>query len=398
MIDILSIHWTPLLFFMVFLLFFLHPFLFYPASLRLIILIKKFKDNSKLLENKADSKKRNTAPLTGVAVLVCARNEELVIKEKIKNILNLNHDGINLSINIFNDASTDKTLQKISEIKHFLNVISVDSQVGKSVGMNSLVKSLQKEKYIVFTDANTMMDESSVINAVDYLESMPNVGLVAGVSQCSNAKGSKVAKISEDYWNLDVMIKDLEGSLEGIIGADGAFFVMRREIFSQVPHDIIDDFYTSMKVVLSGKKAIQLKSCIVYEKNVTNNSGEFRRKTRIACRAYNCYRLLKKDILSMSPLFIYCFYSHKWLRWHGFTFFVLSLISLFFLLESLFGILAVLGLMFGMTAFIIAGLKNIPVLSIPMRVISLIYAVNLGVWKSFLGEKYAVWNPDQSSR
>ena len=78
-----------------------------------------------------------------------------------------------------------------------------------------------------------------------------------------------------------------------MMGADGAFFVIRRELYTPTPPDIIDDMHTSLNVVFQGKRLVSWPRVRAFEKTAADRSDEFRRKVRIACRAFNCYRLLR---------------------------------------------------------------------------------------------------------
>lgn len=375
---------------------FIHPYTTYPLSLiAMRRVVHKSHESATKISLSDGALVADVSP-SSVAILFCARNEESVIDRKIDNLKSLNSKNLDITIRVFNDASTDSTAKLLEARSGCIKLLNSDSHVGKSVGMNSLMK-LVTEEYAVFTDANTFLDRNSVINAVRYLNDNPEVGLVAGISICANEGEAAISDISASYWSLDVSIKRFESDLAGIIGADGAFFVIRSQDYKVVPSNIIDDFFTSLSVSLRGKKAVQLENCLVYERNVTDYEGELQRKTRIACRAYNCYRLLKGDIVKMPFIFRYCFFSHKWLRWHSFSFLasclLLSTIFLWVLAGWWFMIVPV-----SLSLTALASLIDVPLISAPWRIVTLLYAVNKGVWKSYLGESFTSWNPDLSAR
>ena len=54
---------------------------------------------------------------------------------------------------------------------------------------------------------------------------------------------------------------------------------------------------------------------VAYERAATVRGDEFRRKVRIACRAFNCHRLLWPKIARLDGLSVYKYLSHKYLRW-----------------------------------------------------------------------------------
>jgi hypothetical protein len=54
---------------------------------------------------------------------------------------------------------------------------------------------------------------------------------------------------------------------------------------------------------------------IAYERSAIGSREEFRRKVRIACRAFNCHRLLWPRIARLPAWDLYKYLSHKLLRW-----------------------------------------------------------------------------------
>ena len=389
-----------------FLLLSIHPYVTYP--LFLIMASKVYWSNSQgpaqLAGNMTKDRSAKNQELARVALFFCARNEEAVIEQKLDNVLALDKTNFNLDIYVFDDASSDNTRSLLMKYSKEINIVCSDTNIGKSSGMNALHKACDSDyDYIVFTDANTMLDKKSVANVVEHFSSVSNLGLVAGVSVSTNTDSSDVAQMSTGYWNFDVWLKRLESQICGIQGADGAFFSIPFDLYTPVPHDIIDDFYTSMTVNISGLRTIQADDCLVYEKNVTEFWGEFRRKRRIACRAHNCTRLLWPGLRKMSALSQFCFFSRKVLRWYGFTFFLATITGFIIAKGStVSGLIADLRnshdvqflVLLGFLAFLLSFSFILKI----GKIIGFLIAVNLGVIDSWRGKRYAVWNPDQTAR
>src|ERR1700722_13650173 len=79
----------------------LHPFVTYPASLRLL---------AWLVPRPVSAWREPPHDLT-VAICVCAYNEEQVIREKVENLLALSSDFPQLELLFYVDAATDGTAE-----------------------------------------------------------------------------------------------------------------------------------------------------------------------------------------------------------------------------------------------------------------------------------------------
>lgn len=129
-----------------------------------------------------------TAPKSGyfpfVSILVPVYNEEKVVTESIKSLLNLDYN--NYEIIIINDGSTDKTKEaaeklvgfqkgKYSEIK--ISLINKPNE-GKARALNAGI-SLSKAEIILCMDGDSQLSPDSVKLAVRHFTN-PEIGAVAG--------------------------------------------------------------------------------------------------------------------------------------------------------------------------------------------------------------------------
>ncbi len=100
---------------------------------------------------------------------------------------------------------------------------------------------------VVFTDANVLLD-SRTLGAFEAAFSDPDVGVACGHLVYVNEENATAA-VGTKYWQMEESIKQLETETGSAMGADGSLFAIRRELFATVPDDIIDDFYTSMRIL-----------------------------------------------------------------------------------------------------------------------------------------------------
>lgn len=363
-----------------------HPFITYPLSLRLW---KALKARPLVLES--------LEAWPALSILCCCYNEAGVIEEKIRNGLAAaaNYPG-RVQFLYFSDGSVDETPMLLRSHAENITAVISDTRAGKSVGIRELSARAEGD-ILVFTDANTFIAPDALVELAKIFAD-PGLGGAAGRLEYTNPGASETATVNSAYWSFEEGIKTLESETGSTMGADGAFFAVRRALHRPSPPDIIDDMHTSLNVILEGWRFVSAPSVLTFEKTPTSSSDEFERKIRIACRAFNCYRLLAPRIHRSGPEIVYKFYSHKVARWFG-----LFLV----LLAALFGS-AALGLV-GRLDVVIAGALTAGAVGVLgalgirpftrlLEVFSSLLAVSLGIVESLRGKRYQVWKIARSGR
>ena len=280
-----------------------HPFATYPLSLLAVRGLAGVKP------------RRPTADSGGlaVAVLCCAYNEERVIRAKLENSLQLKATDPSTRLLFYTDGCTDRTAEIIAATPE-VRLVASDHRQGKSHGMNLLAAAAGDADLLLFTDANVRVDRDAIA-AVRRAFADPTVGCVCGHLVYVNPEESATARAGARYWSFDEWLKRLETDTGSCVGADGSLFAIRRSLFTPVPADIIDDFFTSLSIWCSGWRVVICPELIAYERSASGSREEFRRKVRIACRAFNCHRLLWPRIVRLPAWDLYKYLSHKLLRW-----------------------------------------------------------------------------------
>ena len=254
-----------------------------------------------------------------------------------------------------------------------------------------------KGEILAFTDANTFLAKDALLETARAFSSS-DIGGVAGTLLYTNDNESEIAKVNGAYWRYEEFIKRLESRTGSTMGADGAFFAIRQELYTPTPPDIIDDMHTSLNVVLAGVRFVSLSSIKTFEKTPTKSADEFRRKVRIACRAFNCYRLVAPRLHAMGPDIVYRFYSHKVLRW---LICPIALVAGACLVAAMVmsgaGIAALALILVGVAIGLLGYLGVKPFATLYEIGISL-YAVMLGVIDSLRGRRYQTWTIAKSGR
>jgi len=367
----------------------IHPYIIYPLILTL--LNKGIGRTNKLSEyNQHDYPK--------VSVLIAAYNEEKVISDKIINTLNLDYPTEKLQIVVGSDGSQDNTNDIVASFaKKYPQIILLDfkDRAGKANIINKSIIYCEGE-IIVLSDANAMYNKLAIKNIVKNF-SDSNVGCVAGEKRMSITDGQDSIGQNEGlYWKLESYIKAQESILFTVIGADGALYAIRRELFRPLPENTsVDDFLLSMLIVSQGYKIKYEPNAYSYEFSGETLSVEYRRKVRIAAGNFNNLKHLKKFM--GFKLVSFMFISHKLLRWVSpFIFIFLSCLLLIrespvnkfgFIILSLSYLLAMLGYIYQNTLF-----GKMKVVSIVTHFYLTVLAQLQGLIKFLTGIQKATWD------
>ena len=363
----------------------LHPYVSYPLSL---MVISRFRPRPL---------SPSLPPPTRFAIVCCVYNERNVVEQKIANMRAVRSALGDCQLLIHSDGSTDGTNEILQSVSPEFTVSLAEGRSGKSAGMNRLL-SLTDAEIVIFTDANVMIDPDAVRHLPRYFTDK-DVGCVTGHLIYQNAGESETARVGALYWRYEEWVKQLESDTGSVMGADGSLFAIRRELHRPVPHDIIDDFYTSMSILCSGYRLVRGGDFLAYERAASVRGDEFRRKVRIACRAFNCNRLLWPKIIKLDGLSFYKYLSHKYLRWLAGYFLVLGAASSAVIVMIALGFAAFLGYvaLLALLAFIAARF-NLPVVTGLWEIMVAMWATALGVYKSLRGERFQTWAIASSTR
>ena len=363
----------------------LHPYVTYPLSL---LVVRRFRPkplNPTLSEP------------TRFAVVCCVYNEREVIDQKIENMRAVRDALGDCQLLIHSDASSDGTNEVLKSVAGEFTLSLAEGRSGKSAGMNRLL-SMTNAEIVIYTDANVMIDPAAVRNLPRYFQDR-EVGCVTGHLVYENADESHTAKVGTLYWKHEEWVKQLESDTGSVMGADGSLFANRRELHRPTPADIIDDFFTSMSILCSGYRLVRGADFLAYERTATVRGDEFRRKVRIACRAFNCHRLLWPKIAKLDGLSVYKYLSHKYMRWLAGYFLAIGAAASAAIVLLVFGALpfaAYLLLLAG--AAFAADRFDLPVMTSLWEIMVAMWATAIGVYKSLRGERFQTWTVASSTR
>jgi len=348
---------------------FQHPYLTYPLSLRLL--------RTRPLRNPPDA-----APPTA-SLLFCACDEAASMPAKLANLRALKAALPGLVVRAHVDASRDETAALLTAHPDLLHVVVAERRVGKAAGMRRLAAACDTD-VLLFTDANVVIEPGDLVPLLHRFGD-PAVGGVCGRLGYVNGGASATAAANAGYWRLEERIKADESRSGSTMGADGALWAIRRSLYPNVPDHLLDDLCGSMAVLFAGLRLVSAPDVRAWEATATASGDEFRRKRRIAARAYASHRHLLPGLRRLSALDRYKYASHRWLRWHGASLLLVGATCL--LLDA--------GLHFGPRGLAVLAFAAAVLLAVPRaRAVALaIVATGLGVSDALRGRRVQVWTP-----
>lgn len=257
--------------------------------------------------------KRNYEPT--ISIVLSVWNEEDVIKGKLRNLLSLDYPKDKMEILVGSDGSTDKTTRIIHGFDDpQIRLMERSQRQGKMATINDLVQTARNE-IIVFCDAR----QTFAPNAIKELTANfadERTGCVSGeLIFIEKGREGGTAKGVNLYWNYEKFIRKHESRLHSMLGATGAIYAIRRELFVPIPARIVlDDMYVPLQIIRKGYRAIFDESAKAYDHAADSPREEHRRKTRTIFGNYQIFGLFP-DLFNplCSPVAIQLF-SHKLLR------------------------------------------------------------------------------------
>lgn len=223
--------------------------------------------------------------LPRVTVLISAYNEEKVIGEKIANTLALDYPRNLLEIVVISDGSSDRTCEIVAAHAHEGVVLRhYEGRIGKTACLNLAVP-LATGGIVVFSDANSQYGRESLGALLEPFRD-EHVGFVTGWTRYGSgtAAGGGGSLGLGLYSRLELLTKELESRLGSCVGADGAIFAIRRELYRPLSAHDINDLVIPLSINLQGYRGVLQPSAICFENDAGSAKGEFHRQVRITSR------------------------------------------------------------------------------------------------------------------
>jgi len=333
---------------------------------------------------------RKAPVLPSVTLVLAARNEEKHIERKLRNLEVLDYPERKLDLIVVSDGSTDRTnsILAVSESPRLRRLILPEHQ-GKAAALNQAVSQARGE-IVVFCDARQTIARDALKNLVANFAD-PAVGCVSGQLMMGSARVSDNLDGIGLYWECEKRIRNWESVSGSTIGATGALFAIRRNLFSPLPEGtILDDVYIPLQIALLGRRVVFEPRAVAWDEPAATLQLEFRRKVRTLAGNYQLLRLAPWLLSRSNPL-RFRFVCHKLLRLVAPAILLMLFVSAFWIREGWYE-LALYGQLF---FYVLAGLRPVTarlgwlarVSSIPLAFVVLNAAAVMAFFYSVTGRK-----------
>ena len=240
------------------------------------------------------------------AVIIAARNEELVIGQLINSIKNQKYPAKLIDIFVVADNCTDQTAKVAAQAGAIVRERFNKAQVGKGYALDYMIKIIEKEYYtrnykgyFVF-DADNLLDE-------DYIREM-NVTFNQGyrvITSYRNSKNYDQNWISAgyglwflheaEYLNLPRMV------LHSSCAISGTGFLVHADLIKEnggwVHHLLTEDIEFSVSQIIKGEKIGYCKAAMVYDEQPVTIEQSWNQRLRWAKGFYQVFAKYGKDLI-----------------------------------------------------------------------------------------------------
>jgi biofilm PGA synthesis N-glycosyltransferase PgaC len=215
-----------------------------------------------------------------VSILIAAHNERSTIEEKLLNCLQLDYPREKLQVVVALDAPTDGTEAIVARYEgDTIKAVVLPQHKGKSGALNYAV-SVARGEILVFADVRQAFDHSALRQLVaNFCD--PDVGSASGELVLLDENGLEASDGLGIYWRYEKWLRAQESAIHSMMGATGAIYAIRRELYQPLPPDtLLDDVIIPMNIVLGGKRAIFDGSARAYDRVSASPEIEYGRKVR----------------------------------------------------------------------------------------------------------------------
>jgi len=318
-----------------------YSYFLYPIILFFFSGLKQVIRDTRYLWRRYQRRPEQMEDLPSVSIIIAAFNEESCIEDRVNNLLSIDYPQEKLSIHIGSDGSSDKTaeiLQKFTNKNVHAHIF--EQNRGKMSVLNDLV-ALAENDILVMSDANTHFNSDAIKKLVRHFQK-DNIGAVCGELHLVDAESGD----NKDslYWRYEQVLKFHESRLGALLGANGAIYAIRKNLFVPLPaNTIVDDYQIVMNVAKQKYATIYDPEAVAIEEVAPNLAAEEGRRIRIGLGNYQALFSMPWALNPLQGFRFFAYISHKVLRWFVPHFMIGALISNAVLLDSQFYQLTFIG-------------------------------------------------------
>jgi cellulose synthase/poly-beta-1,6-N-acetylglucosamine synthase-like glycosyltransferase len=361
-----------------------HPYITYPLVLRAWAAVRR--------------RPIQRAPIEpSLSVLVPAYNEVEVIAATLEALLAQDYPKDKLQIVVVSDCSSDGTDDVVRSFAgRGVELIRQVDRGGKALGLNAAVRHARGE-LLVFCDANARFSPG-MLRSIAQNFADPSVGYATGQLLLESA--GEVTGGGGAYLRFEEWLRAAETQVASVIGVNGGCDAIRRELYSDIPRELITDFVLPLRVIAAGHRVVFDEQALSRETANAELSSEFSMRVRVALRALQGLVHMRRLLNPLRyPATTFCLVSHKVLRYMAFVFLVTALASNIVLAigSPFYQVLLALHLLCYVLAacgLLGVGRRSMGILAVaPAYLLMSYWAFAVATWRFLRGQSMATWKP-----
>ncbi|SHF31089.1 glycosyltransferase family 2 protein [Caloramator proteoclasticus] len=251
-----------------------------------------------------------------VSILVPAHNEEKVIEETVRSIMDFNYPIYRFELIVVDDLSTDNTgyiLEGLKEeYKGRLRIVKTDFKTGGKGKANALNIGLKyaKGEFIAVYDADNRPDRQALYNLVCELKKDRNLGAVIGKFRTINKNKNLLTRfINIEGLSFQWMAQGGRWRLFNLCTIPGTNFLVRKDILDKVggwdDKAIAEDTEVSIRIYRMGYRIKFVPQAVTFEQEPENLRVWFKQRKRwVKGNVYVVFKYLFDRSLIKSSAFI----------------------------------------------------------------------------------------------
>jgi len=243
-------------------------------------------------------------------------NEERQIRGALASLLALDYPEDRRQVVVVSDASTDNTDAIVAEYASAgVQLLRVPTRLGKTNAEAAATPYLRGE-IVVNTDASIRMLPGTLKALVAPFCDF-SVGVASTRDISISASSAEANHVEGGYVGYEMLIRRLETSCGGIVGASGSGYAIRAELHRQsLPVHLSRDFASALIAREHGLRAVSVDEAVCLVPRTPSLQAEYRRKVRTIARGMET---LWHERHLLNPIqfgsFAWKLWSHKVCRW-----------------------------------------------------------------------------------
>jgi cellulose synthase/poly-beta-1,6-N-acetylglucosamine synthase-like glycosyltransferase len=245
-------------------------------------------------------------------MVICARNAENGIRERLGNLIAQQDVPAAYDIVVVSDGSTDRTAAFAHEFQPRVTVHEITEHVGKAEALNQGILRAHGE-VVVLGDVRQAFAPDAIRHLLESFRD-PAVGAVSGELFLERDGSTRTEGVGL-YWELEKWMRKKESQLHSTCGCTGAIYAIRRALFRPLkPGTVLDDVAIPMQIVFQGKRVTFNGGAVALDRIAEDFVEENRRKVRTLAGNLQLCRFYPELLNPFRNPIWFQFVSHKLLR------------------------------------------------------------------------------------